>query len=291
MIIDRLQASLQPRFLPAEKLHGPTVAVTAIMTFAMIVIAAAGLAMFGAASSVSSGAESRFVVQVPAGSQTDASSAVAAVAAAPGVRSVKPISERDMRRTLERWLGQAASNPQLPVPSLLLVEIAPGAGPEGLAHVVESKLPQSTLLPETAELKPLLRSIGALEWLALSLVLLMGVATAAAIVLAARSALDTHRSTVTIMHGIGATDAQVTRLFQRKIAVDAIGGALAGSVAAAIVLLLVSITISATVGDLAAPAPLNAGAVAILAFIPVAAVAVAVIVAHWTVLRALRASL
>ena len=46
--------------------------------------------------------------------------------------------------------------------------------------------------------------------------------------LAARGALDTNRSTIEVMHGIGATDDQVARLFQRKIALDALTGGLAG---------------------------------------------------------------
>ena len=56
-------------------------------------------------------------------------------------------------------------------------------------------------------------------------------------VLAARGALDTHRFTIEVMHGIGATDVQVTHLFQRKIAIDALIGSLLGGVAAALVLL------------------------------------------------------
>ena len=70
--------------------------------------------------------------------------------------------------------------------------------------------------------------------------LLIALATAAAVVLAARGALDTHRATIEVMHGIGATDLQVARLFQRKIALDALFGGLAGGVAAALVLLLLA---------------------------------------------------
>ena len=66
----------------------------------------------------------------------------------------------------------------------------------------------------------------ALQWLTFGLVLLLGGAAAAAVVLAARGALDTHRSTIEVMHGVGATDLQVTHLFQRKIAIDALVGSL-----------------------------------------------------------------
>ena len=89
-------------------------------------------------------------------------------------------------------------------------------------------------------LGPVLGAVRALGWLALTLVVLIALATAAAVVLAARGTLDTHRSTIEVMHGIGATDDQVARLFQRKIALDALTGGTAGAVAAALVLLLIA---------------------------------------------------
>ncbi len=65
------------------------------------------------------------------------------------------------------------------------------------------------------------------QWLSFGLVLLLSAAATAAVVLAARGALDTHRFTIEVMHGIGATDVQVTHMFQRKMAVDALVGSLA----------------------------------------------------------------
>ena len=41
--------------------------------------------------------------------------------------------------------------------------------------------------------------------------------------LAARGALDTNRSTIDVMHGIGATDDQIARLFQRRLALGQLG--------------------------------------------------------------------
>jgi len=204
---------------------------------------------------------------------------------------VTSVSEEEMRETLERWLGSAAASKDLPVPSLLTVEIEPRANASTVGAGIRKAIPEAGVSAQSAQLKPLVRSIRGLEWLALSLVFLMSTATAAAIVLAARGALDTHRSTVEIMHGIGATDIQVTRLFERKIAVDAIAGALAGLAAAVVVLLLLGGAIAAAAGDLIAGAPLGIGDLLILAAIPVAAVILAVAVAHITLLKALRATL
>lgn len=292
MILDRIFAPApEARLLPAEKLHGPTVAVMAIMTFAMIIVSAAGLALANAAALVASGTENRYVIQVPAAATGQLERVLAAARSADGVRSATAVSESEMRETLERWLGTAASSGDLPIPALVTVELEEGADASALARAVRAQTPEAAVSAEAAELAPALDSLRALQWLALGLVLLMAAATAAAIVLAARGALDTHRSTVEIMHGIGATDAQVTRLFERKIAVDAAAGALVGALAAALVLLLVGGGVAAVSGEFSAAAPLDVLDFVLLALIPLAAVGLAVAVAHRTLLGALRASL
>jgi cell division transport system permease protein len=263
----------------------------AIMTFAMLVVAAAGLAIANAAGLVASGSENRYVVQLPAGSTGELDRVVDAARSAEGVRSVTPVPEEEMRATLEGWLGDAAASSDLPVPAMATVELDEGADAQAVAQTIRAAVPQAIVTAQTAELAPALDTLRALQWLALILVVLMAAAMAAAIVLAARGALDTHRSTVEIMHGIGAADRQVTRLFERKIAVDSIAGALGGTLAAAVLLVLLGGGIAAAVGELTLSAPLSALDLLALAIIPVGAVLLAVAVAHWTLLSALRASL
>lgn len=290
MIWERFRpAGPEARLLPAEKLHGPTTAVTAIMTFAMVLVAAAGLALANAASAVSAGAENRYIVQIPAAAASDLPKAVAAARSQPQVRGVTPVPQSEMREALERWLGEAASSADLPVPAMATIELAPGSDPAPVEAAIRKQVAEATFSTENNELRPILGSLRALQWLALSLVLLMAGATAAAIVLAARGALNTHRSTVEIMHGIGATDAQVTKLFERKIAADSIAGALLGTMGAAVILLLLGGGLAAAAGGLEG-APLGLTGAAILALIPVAAVIIAVAVARSTLLRALRAT-
>jgi cell division transport system permease protein len=118
-------------------------------------------------------------------------------------------------------------------------------------------------------------------------VVLMAAAMSAAVVLAARGALDTHRSTIEIMHGIGATDQQVASLFQRKIALDSLVGSVAGGIAAALVLGVIAGS-AAFAGELSARPPLGPGDLMVLASMPVGAVLLATLVARMAVLRALQ---
>jgi cell division transport system permease protein len=282
-------ASPEARLLPAERLHGPTTAVMAIMTFVMMIVATAGLALVHSASAITATTANRYVIEIPAAAASELPKAVAAARSLPQVERVSEIPQSEMRRALERWLGEAASSADLPVPAMATVDLARGANADAVAEAVRKQVPEARLGAESTELKPLIGSLRALQWLALFLVLLMAGATAAGIVLAARGALDTHRPTVGIMHGIGATDAQITRLFERKIAMDSIAGALLGAIGAGTILLLLGAG-NAAAGDLGS-APLGLKEALVLALMPVAAVVIAVVVARLTLLRALRATL
>jgi cell division transport system permease protein len=207
------------------------------------------------------------------------------------VTDVRPVSEQELRRTLERWLGPAGLGEDLPIPALIDVDLAPGASPQAVAQAVERAAPGAQFVAHRTSLEPLLRAITAMQWLALALVVMMVLATSAAVVLAARGALDTNRATIDVMHGIGATDDQVARLFQRRIALDALSGGLGGGAAAGLVLLFVAGGGSAMVRDLAGGAALGFGDIALLIVMPFAGAALATWVARRAVLKALRDAL
>jgi len=193
-----------------------------------------------------------------------------------------------MRKTLERWVGPGGLGDDLPVPAILHQDLAPKTDANAIGAALQRAVPGARFIAEQATVQPLLGSLRALRWLSVALVLLMAAATSAAVVLAARSALDTHRSTIEIMHGIGATDAQVARLFQRKIALDSLVGALAGAAVAAVALLVVGGGGAAQARDVAGTTPLRTGDLIVLALMPLAAAVLATLVARAAVLSALR---
>jgi cell division transport system permease protein len=192
-----------------------------------------------------------------------------------------------MRKTLQRWLGPAAESNELPVPALVNFDVAPGANLAAIQQRIRAAAPAATVSAHREAVGPLLRSLRLLQWVAFGLVLLLSAAASAAVVLAARGALDTHRFTIEVMHGIGATDVQVTNLFQRKIAIDAFAGSIAGAAAAAVVLLMLTAGASFA-GELTGGATLSAADLVILALLPIALTALATWVARAAVLAALR---
>jgi cell division transport system permease protein len=277
------------RLLGGARLRGPTPWVIAIMTFSIMLIAATGLALANTASTLTEAIQSRYSVEVPnGGGSLDALLRV--VRSAPGVAAADAVPEGEMRKTLERWLGPAAQSPELPVPALINFDVRPGANLAAIGQRVAAIAPDAHIAAHRETVRPLLRSLRVLQWVAFGLVVLLSGAAAAAVVLAARGALDTHRFTIEVMHGIGATDLQVTHLFQRKIAIDALVGSIAGAVAAALVLLLLT-TGASFAGELANGATLGSTDLLLLFVLPFLLTALATWVARAAVLATLRQAL
>lgn len=282
-------APSERRLLGATSRRAPTPWVIAIMSFTIMLIAATGLALANTAGVLSRAIEARYALEVPGGG-TNLGALVNAVRSSPGVTAVEAVSESDMRRTLQRWLGPAAQSRDLPVPALINFELASGANLQAIQQRAQAIAPGARIVAHRDSVAPLLQSLTLLQAVAFGLVLLLSAAAAAAVVLAARGALDTHRFTIEVMHGIGATDLQVTHLFQRKIAIDAFIGSIAGGFAAAAVLLLLAGG-AAFAGELTGGATLGLGDLLILALLPFALTALATWVARSAVLRALREAL
>jgi cell division transport system permease protein len=277
------------RLLGSGQLRGPTPWVIAIMSFSIVIIAATGLALANMTSELSGAIETRYSVQIPDGG-VKIETIADALRTSPGVTRVQAVPESDMRKTLARWLGDEAQSRDLPVPALINFDLHKGADLGAIERRVRSLAPDARVTAQQESLAPLLRSLRILQSVAFGLVLLLGAAAAAAVVLAARGALDTHRFTIEVMHGIGATDLQLTHLFQRRIAIDALVGSLAGAACAAIILFLFT-TGASIAGELAGGPLLSATDAVVLLLLPIALTLLAAWVARTAVLAALRQTL
>jgi cell division transport system permease protein len=282
-------SSADRRLLGTSRFRGPTPWVIAIMSFSIMIIAATGLTLAHTAGSLRQAIEARYAVEVPNGAQ-NLGALVGTLKSAKGVTSVEAVPESEMRRTLERWLGPAAQSADLPVPALVNFDAQPGTDIGAIERRVQTIAPAARISAHRDRVAPLLRVMGALQWLAFGLVLLLSAASAAAVVLAARGALDTHRFTIEVMHGIGATDVQLTHLFQRKIALDALAGSIAGAIAGLVVILLLAGGASFA-GEIMGGARLGPADIVLLLLLPLALTVLATWVARMAVLAALRETL
>lgn len=280
----------EQRLLPGGGIRATTPWLIVIIVFLMVTIAAAALALSNGAGLVAAGISQRYSVQIVGGA-TRLPQAVAAARTSPGVAAVRPVSEAEMRSTLERWLGPQGAAADLPLPAMIDVDLAPNADPVAVGKRIEAAAPGARFVAHADSLAPLLGALRSLSWLAGGLVLLVALANAAVVVLATRGALDTNRATIEILHGIGATDTQIAHLFQRRIAIDALIGGIGGGVAAALVMIVLLGTGGGWIGELAGGALLYGRDLVLLALLPFAVAVMATIVARIAVLSTLRANL
>jgi cell division transport system permease protein len=280
-----IASEAERRMIPPSGVRGPVPILIAIMTFVMVVVGASGLALANTASVVKSGVEHRYSIQISDG-VARAPAAITVAKAQAGVSRVQQVPPEDLRRTLERWLGPAGREADLPLPAIIDIDLAQGADAARIGQAIEQAVPGARFVAHRHSLKPLLKALRGLTLLALGLVLLIALASAAAVVLAARGALDTHRGTIEVMHGIGATDDQVARLFVRQIAIDALMGGVVGAAIAGLIIALI-LGGAGTATMLAGTPPIGWDDALLLAALPIAVALLATLVARSALLRAL----
>ena len=290
----RAAAAARHRLLPGGRGAGPMPWIIAIMMFLTVLAAAAGLGIGAAVASMSADLAGRASVQVVE-ADAQARGALAArvltvLRGADGVRAATPVDPAVLADQLRPWLGEDAVSGDLPIPALIDVNLTPGQAETKVAHLrrllagLSSKL---RIEPHAAFLLPLAGLLSALGWLAAGVVLLMTLATAAVVVLAARGAHDSHRTTIDVLHLMGSTDVQIARLFQRRIGLDAMVGGALGFAFAVLVILLIGLRLAGTGSELLGAVTLDWTGWLLLALLPIAGVALATLAARWTVLRAL----
>ena len=220
--------------LPAASLGGPMPWVIAIMVALTVLATGGALALANFAGEARAGLEGGVTVQIvepqAAAREAQASRAAGVLAAAPGVAEVRRVPQQEVEALVEPWLGQAASSDIVTLPAVIEVRLLDGADPAALARlrgILAKPAPSARIDAQADWLGPVFDVIAALRWLALVLIALLTLASAAAVWLAARNALDANRATIEIVHHLGAGDAQIARLFERSVLLDAaLGGAI-----------------------------------------------------------------
>ena len=282
--------------LPEGRLSGPMPWVIAIMVALTVIAAAAGLAFSNTARNASDDLAGGITVQIvnanPAQRDAQAQAVVDALRATPGVVEATLVSQDEVDKLIEPWLGKSASGDAgIPVPALVDARLRGGATGEtlgGLRQMLHRVAPAARVDAQSSWLGPVFGAIDTLRWLSLALVGLLGSALAAAVLLAVRNALGSNRDTIEIVHLLGGTDAQIARIFQRAIGYDAGVGGVVGLALGLVVVLLMGQQFAALGAGLVSSGALGWTDWLLLALIPLIGVVLAMFTARQTVVRALR---
>jgi cell division transport system permease protein len=194
------------------------------------------------------------LVQVPrpndvAGGLTRVEAVALALGAMPGVAASRRLSPADIAALLKPWLGEDPRKLSLPLPAVFEVTLVQQEG--GTADVAQLDASVTAAAPGSlverngawmTRLSALVRSLQACA--ALALLVVAFVATAV-VTVATRAGLSARRDAVEIVHGLGATDALIARLFAARVTVLVLAGAVLG--------LLLAIPVLLSLARLAAP--------------------------------------
>lgn len=283
------------RLIPEGRLSGPMPWVIAIMIFLTVLAAGAGLAMTRAVGDVSDELSSRATVQIieadPESRSRQADAAAARLRAIPLVEEVRVLPPDEIEALIEPWLGTQDLANDIPLPALIdlkLARVGTDAEYQALRRALAPIAPDARVEPSSSYIAPVISLVRSFQWIAFGLVALLALATAAAVIISARSALNTHSETIAVVHLLGGTDQQISRLFQRRIALDALLGGLIGLIGGAAIIWLIGTQLTALGSGLVKSVGLDWWSWLIIAAIPILGMFLAMITARWTVVGALK---
>ena len=297
-----MKGSMSARLLPQTRFGGPIPWVIAILIALVVIAAAGGLSLRNLAENARADLSDAVTVQIAEADAQARAAQTQAAADAMGnsslVTSVRIVPEDELEALLEPWLGAAAASDDVPIPALIDVELNRRASAQEIAQL-QSVL-DTALAPLDGEaridaqsdwLRPVYNALAALQYLALALIALVGFATAAAVWLAARTAFSNHRETVEIIHLLGGTDAQVTKIFQRSVLRDAVFGSVIGLVLGLAAVWLLGRQFAALDSGMIGGGGLDWNDWVVIAAIPVGGVLLALITGRITIGFALKSML
>jgi len=285
------------RLVPHARLAGPMPWVIAIMIALTVIAAGAGLALRNLSNNAQAEIAGGLTVQIVEGAPTErerqAEVAVALLSNREDVAAVRRVPDEELDALLEPWLGQqgVAEEDAIPVPALIDVRLTGPITPRRLEELrasLTASVPAARLDAQARWLEPVFGAVASLQWLAAGLIVLLAATSAAAVWLAARSALGSNRETIEIIHLLGGTDGQIARIFQRSIGVDAVLGGLVGLALGLAAMALLGRQFAGLGSGMVTGGALGPVDWGLLAAIPAIAVILAMLTARMTVLSALR---
>ncbi len=295
MLLDFALPAHDRKLIPEGRLSGPMPWVIAIMLFLTLLIAAMGLSLAYAIRNGGDDLALQATVQIIEPDPIERATQKVAVSRIlrelPEIAATNSVPDVEVRNLLKPWLGNDVIDADIPVPALIDIRfksVPDGAAVRALKRRLETIAPKIRIDSHSSWMAPFFDLMSSLILLTLAIFLLLLIATSAVVILAVRSTLNTHRGTIEIMHMMGGTDLQAARLFQRRVALDALLGGVVGFGAAATVILTLGGRIAAVEPALLAEASLPWYGWLILAIIPLAVMGLAMLMARWTVVSALK---
>jgi len=170
----------------------------------------------------------------------------------PSVSEARQLTEPEIKRLIEPWLGQAtgqdAALDAIPLPALIDIKLTPNANVAKLESSVKNLEPSAAIDSQNDTLgnvKTLVNTATLFMLLLTGVIVALAVVTISGIV---RSKLLIHQSEVETLHLIGASDEYIARQFRQHTLRGTLRGALAGLVCTLLTLFAIG-AVTHTIGS------------------------------------------
>jgi len=290
-----------PGWIMPKERGAPLDVVIAVMAFLAALALGASLIADRAAEGWRSGLAGKLTIQIvppalgPAseGLERETDAALAVLRTTQGIAHAAPLSQDEKLKLVQPWLGQGNLVADLPLPQMIDAEVTPGASVDlsGLAARLKQAAPDSVLDDHSHWIARLRDLAETLIWSAYAILLLIAIATAAAVSFATRAGLQAHQEIVALLHQMGAQTGFIARAFEWHYFRAALTAAAAGALLAAFLFLAAGGLQFAGVEAVPflPPLALKPEELPWLLTVPAAAALIALATARLSVLAALRA--
>ncbi|MBV9991094.1 MAG: hypothetical protein JOZ72_07350 [Alphaproteobacteria bacterium] len=226
--------------LPRDKGAAPLDLVIGVMAFLAALALGASLIADRTALGWRAGLSDRLTVQIvppthKMGLDEEVDVALGVLRATPGIAHAAPLTQDQTLNLVQPWIGKDALVADLPLPRLIDATITPGAEVDlaALSRTLKQVAPDSLLDDHARWIARLKGLADAITWSAYGILLLIAIATAAAVSFATRAGLQAHHEMVELLHQMGAQSGFIARAFERHYFVSALVAASVGAVLAA----------------------------------------------------------
>ena len=153
-----------------------------------------------------------------------------------GIGELRALPDSEIREKLEPWLGPAAREADLPLPSLIHIRLDRLSAENRVIEATAATIPDAVIDRHQKWMDDLSRLTRSLSLLALFLMALVGSTIIIAVSGAVRARLASHADEVDLLHLMGAQDHTIARQFRNHVLALAVKGCLIGFVMALAVL-------------------------------------------------------
>lgn len=136
----------------------------------------------------------------------------------PGVEKATPLTDKQLNRLLQPWLGDGVDVSDLPAPRLIDVKVKKGMhiNFSKLAESLVKEIPLASVDDHKIWLDKLIKFADSLRLLAMVVLILVVAVTSGAIFYCTQTSLGLHHHVIEILHLMGAKDTYVAQQYARK---------------------------------------------------------------------------